>query len=958
MRLNTLGGLWIESDAGASQLSVRPRRLALLAILAAAGSKGATREQVLAVLWPESGPDRARHALSQTLYSLRSDLGSDVVTATATDLRLDPSKITTDIEALRAALATRDWKRASALYTGPFLEGFFLTGAPQFERWAEEERSSVEHEAMRAVELASREATREGRVDDALAGWSRLAHYDPLSGKFAAAHMEALLARGDRADAVTHGQAYVERVRAELDSEPDPTVVALLAKLRGAATRPVPQLVPVPKSAPPVTAPSVPTPTVEPGAPPATGKAVITRRRWPAVAGLAGLGALAVVSAIAVRGRIDSSSESSPILAVGSVQDLVTPDSAQLGGVLSEMLATSLGRLTSLQVIANSRILELMPRGADTSRRLRTEAARRAGATEVLEGELMPLADRQLHLALRRVDLERGIVRGGYQVTGADRLAMFDSITVLIAADLKLDAPTASLGEVATRSPLAYRLYEEGLRAFFQFDAYAANRLFNAAVKEDSAFAMAAYYAWRSEVAIGGSRQGALADHAVALSTRASDRDRLLILAHVGAYRSDMRAVAAAESLATRYPNDPEALIRAADVSRDPRRATQLLERAIALDSAAATGPLAVCRYCDALAALARRYDDVDSLSAVERTYARWSRLRPTDYTPWQEVADFYVGLGRLGDAALALRRADSLGAPKTDSDQRRLARMLRSDDLATANEICRTRLRSSDDREFLSFRGPCALALRMQGRFREALTLMRTGVAPGSTTAHRGLPRDRLHEAVLDFEMGRPRLAASELARQADVAASDTTLPPGVAAGRVAWYLTLASSFSADNDTIFVSSLVDTVESAGVRSLDPRDPLLYRFLNGLLRSRAGQHEVAVRSYRDAISSPSRGFTRINLELARSLLALNRPVEAIAVLRPALRAPLDSAQIFVTRTELHELLGRAFEAAGQRDSAIAHFVTVDRAWRDADDVLSARRDSIRARLASGLRASR
>lgn len=953
MRLKTLGGLWIEGDEGAALLGVRPRRLALLAILAAAGSKGASREQVLAVLWPESEPDRARHALSQTLYSLRQDLGADVVVATATDLRLDTARVSTDIEDLRQAMAARDWWRAGALYAGPFLDGFFLTGAPQFERWADEERATLERDAMRAVEQSSRDAMKEGRLDDAVAGTTRLTRYDPLSGRFAAAHMEALIARGDRAEAVAHGQAYVERVRNELDSEPDTQVMALLERMRGsdpktpAAVAAVPA---PPSSAAPDTAAHAAPP--HPAADRAGGRA---RRRVAAAA----LVTAAVIAVVALRatGRGETRA-SSPILAVGRVQDLVTPDSAQLGGVLSEMLATSLGRLTSLEVIANSRILELMPRGADTSRSLRTEAARRAGATEVLEGELMPLGDRQLHLSLRRVDLDRGIVRGGYQVTGADRLALFDSITALIAADLKVDAPTSSLGEVSTRNPLAYRLYEEGLRAFFQFDGYAANRLFSAAIKEDSAFAMATYYAWRSETAIGGPRRDALADRAVALASRASDRDRLLILAHVGMSRSDMRAVAAAESLATRYPSDPEALIRAADVATDLPRAVALLERAIALDSAAATGPLAVCRHCDALAALAARYDAADSLSAVERTYARWSRLRPDDYTPWQDLADFRIGLGRAAAAAEALRRADSLGAPRPASDERRLARALRADDLESADAICRARLSTADNEELLRYRAPCAIALRIRGRYRDAQALVRSGITPGSGMEHRGLPRDRVHEAVLDFEMGRPRVAAAELLRQARAVAADTRLPPGVAAGRVTWYLALAAALAADADTILVRSLVDTVESAGVRSLDPRHPVLHHFVRGLLLARAGEHESAVRAYRAALWSPSRGFTRINVELARSLLALQRPMEAIAALRPALRGPLEEPQLVVTRTELHELLGNAFDAAGQRDSAAAHFVTVDRAWRDADPVVSQRRDAVRGRLAAAGRPSR
>jgi hypothetical protein len=77
------------------------------------------------------------------------------------------------------------------------------------------------------------------------------------------------------------------------------------------------------------------------------------------------------------------------------------------------------------------------------------------------------------------------------------------------------------------------------------------------------------------------------------------------------------------------------------------------------------------------------------------------------------------------------------------------------------------------------------------------------------------------------------------------------------------------------------------------------------------------------------------GYTRANLALAKSLLVLQRPAEAIAVLRPAIHG-VDGSNTYVSRTELHEVLAQAFEQAGQRDSAAAHWRAVESAWRHAD----------------------
>lgn len=113
-----------------------------------------------------------------------------------------------------------------------------------------------------------------------------------------------------------------------------------------------------------------------------------------------------------------------------------------------------------------------------------------------------------------------------------------------------------------------------------------------------------------------------------------------------------------------------------------------------------------------------------------------------------------------------------------------------------------------------------------------------------------------------------------------------------------------------------------------------------------------GQREQAVGEFRHAIFSPTSGYTRTNLELARVLLELGRPREAVSILQPALRGPLEASSLYVTRTELHELLGRAWETAGEPDSAAVHYQRVLDAWRSADPEFHACRDSVRGRLSA------
>ena len=166
-------------------------------------------------------------------------------------------------------------------------------------------------------------------------------------------------------------------------------------------------------------------------------------------------------------------------------------------------------------------------------------------------------------------------------------------------------------------------------------------------------------------------------------------------------------------------------------------------------------------------------------------------------------------------------------------------------------------------------------------------------------------------------------------------------------------WFLTLAASaFVAGGDTVAARRLVDSIEVTGSRSAFPRNPLLHHFVRGLLYARASRDDAAIREYRAAISSPTFGFTRINYELGKTLLRLRRPGEGIPLVQAALHGGIEGSGLYVTRTELHELLGQLFDAAGQRDSAAAHYRVVAAAWSSADPVLWPRRDAAARWLAA------
>ena len=968
--------MWIENLDADSDAGPRPRQLALLAILAVAGEKGLSRDGVLGVLWPEAEEERARQSLSQVIYSLKRDLGIDVA-ASGARLRLDEKLISSDVADFKAAVAAKNWQAAAALYVGPFLDGFYLADAPEFERWTESERASLATEGIRAIEVAAKASADAGHRDEAAELWRRLTATDPANSRAATSYIEALAALGDRSAALAHGKAHADYLRREFDAEPSRAFQQALERIREYETREHAAVGTRDKAqprdtrhetrdvAPPPTGSTAP----EPGVP----------KRRPRVslvaAGIAAIVVLGIVGWRAATGRSISCllsripcPVSQPVLAVGRIRDLVAPESVAVSAVLSEMLATSLGRLTDLQVVANSRMLELTPRGRDTSQSVLADAARRAGATEIIEGELIPLPNRQLRLDIRRVDMTRGLVRRGYRVSGSDRVALFDSVTALVAADFRMDAPSGSLAEVTTRSPIAYRFYEEGLRAYYVADLAAARRLFQSALREDSTFAMATFYAWRVAIATSQADEGQLASRAVALASHSSPRDRLLILTHIGAAHADMRAIAAAETLSTNYGRDPEVLIAAAEVTRNQSRAVEFLNRAIALDSAANPTAGIACHLCDALSHLTGIYEWADSGDAVVRTLNRWHRLRPNDAVPWRTEADWLIGLGRRAEGEAAIRRYEALGGTRGSVHLDNLIQNLRLDDLDAVDAACETGLATADGSILLLYRWFCVIGLRMEGRYREALALAREGKVPKLAVIRKGMPRDPYLDGVLDMESGHPLAAADVFAgirppgdgdgpgtgvsADARTRTDSVNAPAGLRARTRTWALTLSATAAvAGGDTLRARRLVDSIETLGRGSPFPRDPLIHHFVRGLLLSRAHQDEAALSEFRAAIHSPTFGYTRINYEIAQTALALKRPNDAIPLVQAALHGGIEGAGLYVTRTELHETLARLFDADHQRDSAAAHYAVVERAWRSADSFLKPRYEVARQRVA-------
>ncbi len=872
---------------------------------------------------------------------MRRTLSRPLVAGDA-EFRLDRESLTSDIDEF---LAASDPARISALYAGPFLDGFHLSDAPEFGHWVERERERTIGIASIALETLAKAASAKGDHPLAIDAWRRRVAISPLDSAPAIGLMEALAASGDRTAALRHARLYETLMRAEMEIDPDSQVLALGERLQREG-RPVTP--PSPQNAVAIAFPkefSQPGETQAPAsAAPEETLVATTKRRWRArTLAAAAVGAAALVSvAVAFWPR----TKIPELLAVGDVRFLAEDTSANANAnTFTDMLATSLARLQGVQVLSNARVQEVLSgmRRSDTAAASMGGAAAKAGAVEVLEGTVRGSAG-SLQLDLRRVDLKSGAIRQVYRVSGIDPFELADAATAAIADDFRVPAPPTALASVTTRSLSAYRLYEEGLRIFYDGDASIAYRLFKAALVEDSTFPMAAYYTWRTATLAGLRHEPEAYERLRRLARRGTERERLFIEGTIAAALVDVSALAVAETLATRYPSEPDAHLLLGSVRAtvgdyagaiESARLVRTMEARIAVEAPQ-------CRACDAYNLEISALISVDSLARAEQMARDWIRAYPRSLAARARLADVLERAGRLDEAAAVVEASDSIATTPRLGDPRPNIYGIRAGRFAEVDRRLRSGLQGTPE-EAASARWLLLISLRNQGRFLEALAL-------ASQPASRAmLPQQALGHAL--FETGR---YPSSIAYFDSLSKSGSNFrSTGMQARSRTWSLAhLASALAATRDTARLARVVADLERTGAGSLYGRDRLLHHYARGLLLSIRGDPAGAVAELRKSIWSVTEGFTRENYELGRLLMRSGRPAEAVAILAPALRGSIDASNYYVTRTELHELLGQAYLGIGRADSAAIELKTVAAAWSNADPPFRARGQEAARRAAA------
>ena len=232
LHLLSLGVPLLLTDAG-EQIRFRTRKhFALLIRLAVEGGRKFTRDYLMDLFWPNVPAPRARHSLAQALTVLKEKIGREHLVVQRASIALVPGVVDADVHGLESC---------EAEIRGPFLDGFEVPGAVQFEQWKDEWRARLMPRIRDCLVKQMDAGRRTGDFATVERHAQVLLDLDPLSEDAVRGLIEARAWVGDRTNALKAFGRFEARLAEELGAKPSADLVRIADLLReGRRTAPRP----------------------------------------------------------------------------------------------------------------------------------------------------------------------------------------------------------------------------------------------------------------------------------------------------------------------------------------------------------------------------------------------------------------------------------------------------------------------------------------------------------------------------------------------------------------------------------------------------------------------------------------------------------------------------------------------------------------------------------------------
>jgi serine/threonine-protein kinase len=563
IELRVLGSVDLRASEGQDVQSVlrHPKRLALLAYLAAARPRGFhRRDALLTLFWPDLDQPHARNALRQAVHFLRNALGRDVLVPRGEEeLALDPQRLSCDVAAFEEFLDAGETRSALNLYRGDLLAAFHVSDALEFERWLDQEREHLRRRAVSAALALAQESETGGDALRAARWASRALEISPYDEGALRRVLRLLDQAGDRAEAMHEYDAFARRLLADLSLAPAPETASLAEEIRARveARRGASHDVPLAAAG---------------GEPPSGARAWAPPRSarvgWRLALGAA---AIALLGGIAVVARSREFVALDPELVAVAPFDVFDPELELWHEGLVDVLSRNLDGAGAFRTVSPTVVIRRW--GGHADRASAEGLGRRTGAGVVVFGQLLRAGPDSVRLRAAVLDTRKGLTLAEIDRTDQedriDRLADSLSVDVIRSLTATTSGDHIRLYSVGTKSLPALKAFLQGERFLRRFALDSAIASYDRAITLDSTFALALR---RAGLARGWSLQphAPYFVRAAAFNHGLSPRDSLLVLSDSGAggpgskadhpaFRSvAQRGFAILEEAARRYPEDPE----------------------------------------------------------------------------------------------------------------------------------------------------------------------------------------------------------------------------------------------------------------------------------------------------------------------------------------------------------------------------------------------------------------
>ena len=165
---------------GRTRIETDTRKATALLAYLAVSEQPQRRATLAALLWPDNDEQKARGALRRTLSVLRTALGDRWLDAEGETIDLDRAGVRVDVTELRRATREGRLDDAIALYRGDFLEGFSLRDSTAFDDWQAAQADALRSEYADALAERTTVAERAGDLPAAIAHARKRLALDPL----------------------------------------------------------------------------------------------------------------------------------------------------------------------------------------------------------------------------------------------------------------------------------------------------------------------------------------------------------------------------------------------------------------------------------------------------------------------------------------------------------------------------------------------------------------------------------------------------------------------------------------------------------------------------------------------------------------------------------------------------------------------------------------------------------